>query len=135
MEKNDLTYFFNKFHKPLRNGSWSREFFNSMVGNIWFYSNLNGETFIIDFGCKFDNDLSTLARNFSDYRFKEFFSESTYLDYIWDFPSFYRVENPSVSPLIKKTVEFRDFIVLPSNPENKRFLLSLSREKKLINIL
>jgi hypothetical protein len=146
MEKNDIRFIFDKFRKPLMDDAWSKEFFFSLIGNLWFYSSKNGEVFLFDLNERPNgvveswDHITSLAKKLSDYRKDELYIARDYYSYVLEYfelilKSFGSTIDLSVTPQIQQSSGFSGFIVLSNNSENKSFLLSLSREKKLISIL
>jgi len=125
MEKDNLKIF-EIFHKEISNDIWSKFFFISLCNNLWYH--LEEDNIYI-----FTNT-QELGDNLARYRRIHFFKDDVTMDY-YIFMSGNQHKWGHISKEVSNSEGFSKFIVLPDNEENREYILSLSRDKKIKELI
>jgi len=125
MEKNDIKIF-ELFHSELKDDIWSKFFFISLCGNIWYYIE---EDTIFSFP-----NIKNIGEMLSRYRRDNFFKDDVVMDY-YIFMSGNKHDWGYISDKIYNSVNFEKFLVLSDNDKNREYIMSVSRDNKIKEII
>ena len=111
MEKDNLKTLFDFFREELVNDMWSKFFFISLCDNLWYYIQ-DDTTFLF-------SDTQLIGDELSKYRRKHFFKDDVTMDYY----------------IFMSGNHHKWGYVLPDNEKNREYIRSVSRDRKIKQII
>jgi hypothetical protein len=136
MEKDDINNLFEIFKPYLKNNMWSKFFYVSLLGNLW-YDKIDNILFSLD-PYHLDYTHWYIADKMVDWKKKNLLIDDKSLDF-YIFLQEQKLKNNFqdgyISSCISDTEEFKRFEVLPYNDENLKYIKSLLIDNKINKII